>query len=253
MKPKICLSIDSLSGFSFDKYNFEGYEIRGRSSEFSFNIVKFLDLKERFKDYDLSLHSQLSRIFSCNDKNVPEFAEAELNILKAEIIACGIIGIKQLIFHSKQEPLNEEEKKEFREIFDFAKEKGVEMIFESNGHPKARVALQFLEDFPDINYCLDFGHINLALENDQFGMELMEFIDKIKDRIVHIHAHNNDGARDQHFGIDKGTFPWKKVLDKLKDSSKLRKIVIESRPKGEDGSNYILETQKILQDYYSDK
>tara|TARA_Y100000310_G_C20338774_1_gene648785 strand:- start:270 stop:725 length:456 start_codon:yes stop_codon:yes gene_type:complete len=146
--------------------------------------------------------------------------------------------------------LDEEEKGKFREMIDFAKEKGIELIYESNSFCKAEHALRFLEDFPEINYCLDFGHVNTGIKSGKFGMDLMEFIEKIKSRIVNIHAHNNDGTEDRHDSLDDGNFPWRDVLDKLKDQN-LSRIVVECKPKGEK-VDINLKTKKILEDYYSE-
>ncbi|MBI2449201.1 sugar phosphate isomerase/epimerase [Candidatus Pacearchaeota archaeon] len=214
MKPLICYSIGNLKEFSFEEYPFEGYELKTSSEGFKPNILILLKLKEMFKGKDLSLHSQLSRIFSCNEKGYPEFNEAELKILRAEIIMSNIIGIKQIIFHMKEGFLTKEEKEKFREIINFAKDKGI------------------------------VGHLNTAIQSGKFGMELMEFIDRIKPRIVHIHAHNNYGDRDSHNPVGKGNFPWKDILDKLKDQN-LKKIIIENRTKEE-----VVQSKKLLEKYY---
>lgn len=248
-KPKICLCIQDLKEFSLDNYPFEGYEIKARSEGFAFNILKILELKEKFKKFDLSMHSQLSRIFSCNKRGCPEFNEAELNLLKAEIIASKIIGIKQIIFHIKEGFLTKEEKKKFRRIIDFSREKGVEMIYESNSFCEAKNVLKFLEDFPEVNFCLDFGHINTAIKSGKLDMNLMEFIEKIKSRIVHIHANNNDGTEDSHKCLSEGNFPWRDVLNKLKNQN-LRKIIIECKPKDK-AKDDILESKKLLEEYYN--
>lgn len=244
MKPLICYSIGNLKEFSFEEYPFEGYELKTSSEGFKPNILILLKLKEMFKGKDLSLHSQLSRIFSCNEKGYPEFNEAELKILRAEIIMSNIIGIKQIIFHMKEGFLTKEEKEKFREIINFAKDKGIEMVYESNSFCEAKNVLKFLEDFCEVNYCLDFGHLNTAIQSGKFGMELMEFIDRIKPRIVHIHAHNNYGDRDSHNPVGKGNFPWKDILDKLKDQN-LKKIIIENRTKEE-----VVQSKKLLEKYY---
>ncbi len=244
MNPLICCNILNLKEFSFEDYPFEGYELKTNSEGFEPNILVLLELREKFKEKDLSLHTQLSRIFSCNERCCPEFNEAELNILKAEIIMSKIIGIKQINFHMKEGFLTDEEKKKFGEIIDFAKENEIEMIYESNTFSNAKNAIKFLEDFPDVSYCLDFGHINTAVQSGELGMGLMEFIEKIKLRIVHIHAHNNDGTKDSHKSLDEGNFPWGEVLDKLKNQN-LRKIIIECKTKED-----VLQTKKLLEKYY---
>ena len=208
--------------------------------------MKALKLKEKFIDYDLSLHTQLSRIFSCNERNEPEFNEAEINLFKAEIVVSKIIGINQINFHMKEGFLTNEEKSIFQKLVSFAREKGVDLIYESNTHAKAENTLQFLKDFPEINYCLDFGHINTAIKNNDLGMDLKEFINKIKGRTVHIHAHNNYGE-DSHDSLDNGDFPWREVLNMLRGQN-LKKIIIESKTK-----KSINESKKLLEEYYSKK
>lgn len=244
MKPKICLIIRGLKEFSFEEYPFEGYELTTKDKSIEPNILKILKLKERFEGKDVSLHTQLSRIFSCNERGYPEFNEAELDILKAEIIISQIIGIKQINFHMKEGFLTNKEKKKFKEIISFAKEKGVEMIYESNSFCNVENTLKFLKDFPEVNYCLDFGHINTAIQSDKFGMDLVEFIEKIKNRIVHIHAHNNYGEKDSHNSLDKGNFPWKEILDRLKNQN-LKKIIIECKTKED-----IFKSKRLLEGYY---
>ena len=102
IKPKICCSIGNLKEFSFEDYDFEGYEFKAEAPSFKPNIIILIKLREMFKEKDLSLHSQLSRIFSCNEKGFPEFSEAEINILKSEIIIAKILNIKQINFHMKE-------------------------------------------------------------------------------------------------------------------------------------------------------
>ncbi len=244
MKPLICYNIENLKKSSFEEYPFEGYEFKTNVEGFKPNILILLKLKEIFKGKDMSLHSQLSRIFSCNEKGHPEFNEAELSILKAEIIMSNILGVKQINFHMKEGSLTDDEKRKFKEIIDFAKDKGIEMIYESNSFCEAKNILKFLGDFPEVNYCLDFGHVNTAVQSGKFGIDLMDFIDGIKSRIIHIHAHNNYGDKDSHNSIDEGNFPWKEVLDKLKDQN-LKKIIIENRTKEE-----VIKSKKLLEEYY---
>jgi len=242
MKPKICYSIGNLKDFSFKDYSFEGYEFKTDTEGFKPNIIILLKLKEMFKDKELSLHSQLSRIFSCNERGYPEFNNAELNILKAEVIISSIIGIKQINFHMKETNFTNEEIKKFNEIIEFANEQGIKMVYEN--HICSEGIFRILENFPKVNFCLDIGHLNVAIHKGKFKINLEEFIEKVKSKLVHIHAHNNFGERDEHNSIDQGNFPWKEVLDKLKNSN-LRKIIIECRTKEE-----VDRSKKLLEEYY---
>ncbi|MEM3055161.1 MAG: TIM barrel protein, partial [Candidatus Bathyarchaeia archaeon] len=68
---------------------------------------------------------------------------------------------------------------------------------------------------------LDIGHANL---NGQIELFLKTF----SDRIVHIHAHDNNGKEDQHLGIGYGTVNWEKIAKLLKKTSYDKTIVVES-------------------------
>jgi len=247
MAPKIGLKVENIFHERKDKIEFEVMEITTKDPKLTFNIKKVLKIKEYLVGKDLSMHTQTSRIFSCNNYKIPLFNEAELNVLKAEIIVAKILGIKELIFHLKQEKLTKQEKERLQEIFDFAKKNKVEMIYESNQKFYSETCLDVLDSFPRLKYNLDLGHLNTAIGNKTLGMDLNEFIDKIKSRVVYIHAHNNNGIDDEHKDLDNGTLDWKSVLDKL-DFSKIRKIIMELRTTEE-----ILNTHKLLEDYLKNK
>jgi len=202
--------------------------------------------KEFLKGKDLSMHSQTSRIFSCSNYGLKEFNIAELNVLKAEIILCKILGAKELIFHLKQEKLTKKEKEIFKEVLKFAKKNKIELIYESNGYFIGETCLDILKEFPKLGYNLDLGHLNTAIENKTLGLSLDKFISLIKNRVVYIHAHNNRG-KDTHESLDKGTLDWQYVLNML-NLSKIKKIILEVRiPKD------IAKTKKLLENYLKKK
>ncbi|MGY4883981.1 MAG: sugar phosphate isomerase/epimerase family protein [Nanobdellota archaeon] len=244
IKPKIGLKTSDIFYDKEDKIDFDVLEITSKDPKFLFNVKKISKIKEHLKRKDLSFHTQTSRIFSCNNQDLPEFNLAELNIIKAEIITCKILGIKEFIFHMKQEKLTKVEQKIWEEILKFAKKNGVEMIYESNQKFSAEVCLDFLKKFPKVNYNLDLGHLNTAIGNKTLGMDLDKFLDKVKDRTVYIHAHNNHGLEDEHNSIDNGTLDWKQVLNKL-DMSKVRKIIMEVR-----NTEAIIKTKTALEGYF---
>ena len=243
MKPKICYSIVNLKEFSFEDFPFDGYEFKAFGKGFKPNIIILTKIRETFNDKDLSLHSQLGRIFSCNERGFPEFSEAELDILKSEIIISKIIGVKQINFHMKETEFTNEEIKRFNEIISFANKNRIEMIYE-NHVCSEEVIFKVLKTFPKVNFCLDIGHLNIAIHKGKFKMKLEEFLDKVKPRLVHIHAHNNYGEKDEHNSLDNGNFDWKNVLNLLKNS-KLRKIILENKTKED-----TLETKKMLEEFY---
>ncbi|MEM3617222.1 MAG: sugar phosphate isomerase/epimerase [Candidatus Bathyarchaeia archaeon] len=72
-----------------------------------------------------------------------------------------------------------------------------------------------------IGLALDIGHSNINGQTEQF---LKMFADKI----VHIHAHDNDGRNDLHFGIGYGTVDWHGFARLLREISYDKVVVVES-------------------------
>ena len=204
--------------------NVNTIEIGGRSARLFFEPNWLEKIKPNLQDYDLSLHSGTVKIFTSNE----QFTKTELERLKSEIIICEFFGIKELIFHLKNEKLTTKEEKEFEKIVEFSKKKNVDMIFESNGILVAKIVFDILKRFPDIYYNLDLGHLNLGVKKNMLGCDIKEFLQKIMNRVVYIHVHNNNGEKDQHKALRDGTLDWKRILDIL-DLSKIRKIITETK------------------------
>jgi sugar phosphate isomerase/epimerase len=110
----------------------------------------------------------------------------------------------------------------------FARDHGVQAAIENVPEPFLFV-MKTVEDFrrfynevdEDINMTLDLGHANISHQTDAF---LTTFADKI----VHIHAHDNDGKNDSHLGIGFGTINWVKTAGLIRKISYDRTIVVES-------------------------
>lgn len=225
--PKIGLRVNRLERILELRDEICAFELND-VKEIGFDIKHIIRIKDLLKGFDLSWHSKTSRVFSCVERGFLEFNKAEINFMISEIIIAGMLGVKEFIFHLKQTKLNDEEKKIIREVIDFAMSKGIVMIYESNKNFSADTTFDFLDNFRDVGYNLDIGHLNTALFHKTLGMDVDEFIDKIKDRVVFIHAHNNYGEKDDHFGLLNGSLDWRGILDKI-DLLGVRKIVLEVR------------------------
>jgi len=244
MPPKIGLKTVNIFYEKEDKIPFDTLEITTKDPDLGFNVKKLMKVKEHLKGKDLSMHSQASRIFSCNNFNLEKFNEAEINVVKAEIILCNLLNIQELIIHLKQEKLTKKEEKPFSQLLNFAKKHNVELIYESNKEFFGETCLDVLKKFPKLNYLLDLGHLNTAIGNKTLGFELDEFLSLIKDRIIYIHAHNNNGKKDEHKSLDNGTLNWRHVFDMI-NMKKVRKIILELKT-----AQDILKSKKLLKQYF---
>jgi sugar phosphate isomerase/epimerase len=89
--------------------------------------------------------------------------------------------------------------------------------------------LKSVEDFTrfyeeigeDISLVLDVGHANLNGQTERF-------LTVFRDKIVHMHVHDNDGKGDQHLGIGFGNIDWKNFVNALIRISYDRVVIIES-------------------------
>jgi len=57
---------------------------------------------------------------------------------------------------------------------------------------------------------LDIGHANL------FGRKPEDFIKKFRNKIKHVHLHDNNGNEDLHLPMGCGSIDWEKTLKTLK-------------------------------------
>jgi len=240
--PKIGLKIYNIYQDIENWKKFDTFELISSDRGFLFNRKKIAKAKKFLRGKNLSMHTQTTRIFGSKKFKIKDFEESELMVLKSEIILCKILGCKEFIFHLKPEKLTKKEEKSLKELLNFAKKNKVEMLYENSGH-KYKNFLDILKKFPRLKCVLDLGHLNFAIGHKEIGIPLEKFINKIKDRIIYIHAHNNNGIIDEHKAINDGTLDWKYVLDML-NISRIRKIIIGCKTPRD-----IKKTKKALEKY----
>lgn len=67
---------------------------------------------------------------------------------------------------------------------------------------------EHFEELEGVPIVLDIGHAFMAGALDEFL--------KMKDRIIEVHLHDNDGSADSHLCLGDGMVPWVKVVEELK-------------------------------------
>lgn len=72
-----------------------------------------------------------------------------------------------------------------------------------------------------IGIVMDLGHANLE-------GQVQPFFNLLTDKIIHIHASDNNGSDDQHFGIGEGNIDWEWFGQTLKKNGYDKSIIIES-------------------------
>lgn len=66
--------------------------------------------------------------------------------------------------------------------------------------------------FPTLKLTLDTGHANI---DDWRGDRLMSLVDRLGDRIGHLHFSDNRGRRDEHLAIGEGTVDFRRLVKRL--------------------------------------
>lgn len=206
------------------EFGFNTVEINRQNSKLHFNVYFLEKVKRYLSGFDLSVHSGTSGIFQPRES----FTKANLATLSAEIDLCKFLGARQFVFHLSDGFLSPDNKKRLHELVSYARDLGVQMLYESNSTLQADHAYDVLGAFPQLGYVLDLGHLNHGYHSGYLGCEIDDFVGQVKNRAVYIHASNNSGRRDEHKGLNDGTLDWRHVLDLL-DISKLSKIIIEVR------------------------
>jgi sugar phosphate isomerase/epimerase len=228
MTPVVGITTQIIRHAKWYKYiqdlGFDVVEINRQNSKLHFNLYFLEKIKRYTRGFDLSVHSGTAGIFQEHEP----FTVANLAVLSAEVDVCRILGAGQLVFHLNDGILAPENKKRLRQVISYAADLGVEMLYESNCAMVAEYAYDVLESFPDLGYVLDLGHLNNGYGSGKLGCEIDDFIGRVKDRVVYVHASNNSGTRDEHGGLDSGTLDWRRVLDML-DFSRIAKIILEVR------------------------
>ena len=75
-----------------------------------------------------------------------------------------------------------------------------------------------------IGITMDLGHANLE-------GQIQPFFNQLADKIVHIHASNNDGSDDQHNGVEDGNIDYVWFAETLKKIGYDKSVIVESMHK----------------------
>ncbi|MGE5556830.1 MAG: sugar phosphate isomerase/epimerase family protein [Methanocella sp.] len=118
-----------------------------------------------------------------------------------------------------------------KDIYGYAEEKGVNIAIE-NLPAKYWFLMSSPQDFSrfyketglSIGIVLDLGHAHLE-------GQIEPFFNQIADKIVHVHASNNDGSDDQHNGVEDGTIDYNLFAENLKKIGYDKWVMVESSRK----------------------
>jgi sugar phosphate isomerase/epimerase len=211
--------------------NFKAWEIVGEGGHYLPGIEN--DLKELLPSYDIecSVHTPLSDV-NIGSMN-PRMREAAMSEVISAIECTGRLGFGPFTLHPGfYTPLGMVNKSAAKAV----SRSSLEIIDKAAKENGVLVALENMPDMPismvttpeellasiegtEIKICFDLGHANTTGNIESYFA--------LKDRIVNIHIHDNNGKYDQHLAIGNGNIDFKSILPKL--SSYKGRYVIEAR------------------------
>ncbi len=93
--------------------------------------------------------------------------------------------------------------------------RGWDMVHTSTEHARA------LDEFPELGACLDLGHLHTT------GEDPVAYVTALGERLVHVHLHDNRGARDEHLPLGRGSVDWHEAFAALTGAGYRGRIVLE--------------------------
>lgn len=217
-------------GFDYVEIAIEGPE--GNPQIINKNRHEIVNLLEKFKQKPIA-HTAYW-IDLCSDYGYIRDAwilEATQEIRTAKGIGIDLINfhanLNGMFYGEKRRILLENMIKSLREIVKFAAKLGVQVMLEntpiSNAIHKVNEIKYVVDKVPSLLVHLDIPHAFTS-----GGMEsVIEYIYTFKEKIIHIHWHDNHGNKDEHLPIGGGLIDHEKAVTALKEIQYDRTITLE--------------------------
>jgi sugar phosphate isomerase/epimerase len=194
-------------------------------------------LKETAKSFGIqySLHAPFADINIASPSRI--MLDASMKRLKQSLAYANQLDAKVWVFHpGAKTGIGQfypgadwkQNIESIKELYKSAEEFGVNIALENlpakyyffMSKPEEFARLYRETNLP-IGIVLDLGHANLE-------GHIEDFFNLLADKIIHIHASDNDGSDDQHFGIGYGKIDYSWVAKTLKKTGYDKSVVVES-------------------------
>jgi sugar phosphate isomerase/epimerase len=150
---------------------------------------------------------------------IRELRDKAVEILKRYLLTFSEIHCEKVTVHGNWPPSLftpdegiKYQSESLRRLSSFSSELGIRILYEPIGtrHDNRRNIKEILARNSEIDFHADIGHLNL------FDRNPLEYVTLFKDRLRHIHMHDNDGQRDLHLPIGTGSIDWESLIRKLR-------------------------------------
>lgn len=145
---------------------------------------------------------------------------AGVELVKNRIEMTAYLSADVVIMHVPGDPDSASVRKSLNELETFTRDRNVRIAIE-NGSFEAICRLLSEYDPVYLGLCYDSGHGNMK---DGKGLD---YLDSIKDRLISVHLHDNDGTGDQHRLMFTGTVDWERLARIMAESAYTKCVSME--------------------------
>ncbi|MBA4388020.1 MAG: hypothetical protein C0404_08570 [Verrucomicrobia bacterium] len=144
---------------------------------------------------------------------------AGVELVRNRIEMTARLGGDAVVMHTPNEPGSDPLRRSLDEIRGYAAERKVRLAIENGRFEAIRPLLK--EYGPEyVGICYDSGHGNM----DAGGIDELRLV---KDRLICIHLHDNDGTADQHKPLFSGSVHWPALARIVAESSYKKPVSME--------------------------
>ncbi len=191
-------------------------------TDFLYSQSEITQIDSWLKSYQLQLLDLHGSVGQEKNWSSPREYErlAGVELIQNRIEMTAQLGGDVVILHIPGDTPGDPLRKSLSDLEPFARTRGVRIAIENTGNFDA--VQQVLQEY-DPNYvglCYDSGHGNVN------GTGLL-CLDALKDRLISVHFHDNDGSGDQHNLLFSGTIDWERLAQIISESSYAKCISME--------------------------
>ena len=189
------------------------------------NIIKLL---KKYNLEVLDLHASEGKENNWISKN-ESIRLVGVELVKNRIFMANKLSCDVIILHFKREPVNVFEKEEYwdilykslNELKPYALKYNIKIALENYNDEDCQEIKKLLSEYDSdfLGLCYDSGHGNIGN-----GINVLK---ELKDRLISIHFHDNNGKTDQHKLLFSGTIDWNELAKILVKSSYKNEISME--------------------------
>ena len=166
----------------------------------------------------LDLHGSMGR-----EKNWASEREYErlagVELVKNRIEMAARLQSDVIIMHVPAWPACDSLRRSLDELAEFARERGVRIAIENGDFAAIRNLLSEY-DQSYLGLCYDSGHGNV-------GGDGLDQLASLKERLISVHLHDNDGSGDQHNLLFSGTINWERLAGIIAGSAYKKCVSLE--------------------------